>query len=95
MYPVKSQEARWNEAEFDEGEEEDEVQLAIEKIKTQKAPGRSNIVGEFVKYGRTKLVKSLQILFQKAWDEKKIPTDWEYNVIIPIHKKCSPAECSN
>lgn len=85
MCHVNSQEAHWNEAEFYEVIEEDKVELAIEKIKTGKATGRDNIVGEFVKYTGVKLVRSLQILFQKPWDKKRIPTDWEY-VIIPVHK---------
>lgn len=40
----------WNNADLDEVIEEDEVERAIEKMKTRNAPGQNNIVGEFVKY---------------------------------------------
>lgn len=90
-----NQTGHWNENDYDEVIEEDEVESAISKMKTGKAPGRDNIEAEFVKYGGPELVRVLQILFQKTWDEKRIPTDWEYNIIIPIHKKGCQVECSN
>lgn len=74
---------------------EEEVELAIEQMKTGKAAGRDNIAPEFLKYGGQELIKALQGLFQTVWDTKRIPKDWEYSVIIPIHKKGSQTECAN
>lgn len=90
---------RENQADSDENDgdiiEEDEVVMAIEKMKLGKAAGRDGIVPEFIKYGGEEMVKCLQNLFQKIWSQKKIPQDWENNIIIPIFKKGCQTKCEN
>ncbi|XP_014278015.1 uncharacterized protein [Halyomorpha halys] len=85
----------WNEEEYDEVIEKEEVERVIYKMRTEKAPRWDGVVAELIKNGCPEQVRALQVLYQKAWDEKRIPTNWEYNIIIPIHKKTCQAECSN
>ncbi|MGR0202196.1 hypothetical protein [Klebsiella pneumoniae] len=75
--------------------EEEEIADAIEKMKVGKAPGRDGIAPEFIKYGGQELVKVLQGLFQETWNSGIVPEDWNFSVIIPIHKKGSTTECGN
>jgi len=33
--------------------------------------------------------------FNKIWEEKRIPKDWEVGIIIPLFKKEDSSNCSN
>ena len=34
-------------------------------------------------------------LYQRIWKEETIPKDWEYNVVISLHKKGDTTNCDN
>nr|XP_014292999.1 uncharacterized protein LOC106691662 [Halyomorpha halys] len=80
---------------YDEVIGEEDVEAAVERLKVGKVTERDGTVPEFIKYGGTELLKALQCLFQKLLTEKAIPEEWEYNIIVPIHKKGDANECGN
>lgn len=46
---------------------------AASNMKLEKSVGRDNISPEFIKFVEEEMERKLQMLFQKIWDEKKIP----------------------
>ena len=73
----------------------EEVEMAVYKLKKNKAPGTDNIPAELFKYGGNEIVKHLHTIIKEIWVMKKMPTDWNLSIICPIHKKGDPMECSN
>jgi hypothetical protein len=63
------------------------VDIAIKGIRTKKAGGKDGIERELIRYGGRSLNIKLCTLFKEIWRTKRVPTDSEKNVIIPIHKK--------
>lgn len=76
----------WQHEEVHNPEIEVEVAMAI---KTGKETGYDGIAPELIKYGGAEMGKQLTKLFQRVWEENKIPEEWKKNVIIPLHKKGS------
>ncbi|XP_014285319.1 LINE-1 retrotransposable element ORF2 protein [Halyomorpha halys] len=74
---------------------EEEVMQAIEKLKTGRLAGGDGVFLELIEYEDNGIIKVLHGLFQKIYEEKSIPKDWKYNVIVPIHKKGSQSDCNN
>lgn len=72
-----------------------EVEEAIQGIKLRRASGEDGIAPEMIKWlgerGREWVWKTIN----EAWKERKIPAQWENNVIIPIYKKGEQTECEN
>lgn len=61
------------------------------RIKT----GKDGISQELIKWGGNERERWIGILFRKAWEEDKIPMDWEINVILPVHKEGNEIKCEN
>ena len=72
-----------------------EVEMTIKKLKNYKAPGTDNIPAELFKYGGNELVKHLHTIIKDIWQKEKMPTEWNVNIICPIHKKGDIMERSN
>ena len=48
-----------------------------------------------LKAGGTITVQWLHCIMQKAWEEGRIPDDWNKAIIVPIYKKGNRMDCSN
>lgn len=91
------------EVELDErAEEEDEngptwleVEVALKKMKNGKAAGVDELVIEMVKAGGPVAIHWLYRVIRVVWKERKIPTDWEKGMIVPIYKKGDRKKCGN
>jgi hypothetical protein len=81
--------------EEEEGISKEEVDIATKEIRMKKAGGRDGIEPELTKYGGRSLNIKLCTLFKEIWRTERIPTEWENNVIIPIHKKGDTTNCDN
>jgi hypothetical protein len=73
----------------------EEVDVVIKAIRTKKARGSNGIEPEVIKYGGRSLNIKLCTLLKEIWRTERIPTEWENNVIIPIHKKGDTTNCDN
>jgi len=67
-----------------------EVELAIEKLKSQKSPGIDQIPagGKTIRCKIHKLIISI-------WNKKELPEEWKESIIVPIYKKGGNTDCSN
>jgi hypothetical protein len=53
-----------------------EICTIINKLKTNKAAGTDNIIGELVKYGGRTLKKKIQKLIRNIWVLETLPAQW-------------------
>ena len=72
-----------------------EVQQAINCLKSNKAPGPDAIPAELYKYGGTALVSRIHKLTCRIWEEEMVPQDWGDSIILPVFKKGLKTKCSN
>ena len=63
-----------------------EIQMALNKAKTKKAPGIDGISVEFFKYSGGKLIKPLNALFNHVLESGIYPSQWSLGIINPIYK---------
>ena len=73
----------------------DEVTEAIRRLKRGKAAGHDNITAKMLQNLGEKGLELLTKLFNKIWEEEKIPKDWEVGIIIPLYKKGDSKECDS
>ncbi len=66
---------------------EQEVEKSIKALKNRNSPGWDKITAEVLKAGGEHMVKMLQYLFRKIWEDVDTPEDWSKLLINPIHKK--------
>ena len=66
--------------------EMDEIEKALNKAESNKAAGDDGCVNEILKQGGDGMKRSLLVLFQKVWNEERVPVDWARGIIVPIHK---------
>lgn len=64
-------------------------------MKTDKSSGWDNIMLEMIKYGGQEIEKGIWYICRDAWYWERMPTDWEKNLDIPIHKKGNAVYCNN
>ena len=64
----------------------EEVEEALGKAKNGKAAGEDECIIEILKQGGRQMRDSLLVLFQKMWNQEKIPKAWARGIIIPIFK---------
>jgi hypothetical protein len=55
-------------------------------MNNNKSPGIHNILAKLNKKGGRLLFNKLHSLVEGIWREKKIPTDWKTNIIVPMYK---------
>ena len=72
-----------------------EVKNAIQKLKTNKAPGIDDIPGELFKNIDENGVSILLHLCNKIWHTRIWPEDWKKSVFLTLPKKGDVSECKN
>ena len=74
----------------------DEVEMAINRLKSRKAPGVDNITAEEIEaatQGTSQTV--IHRLCKRVWEEEELPSEWKRSVIVLNHKKKDKLDCSN
>ena len=74
---------------------EEEIEMAIEHLKSNKAAGPDSIPPEALKADIPTTVKLLHGLFEKIWREEKVPNDWKDGHLIKLPKKGDLSYCGN
>ena len=67
-----------------------ELNSAIKKLKTKKAPGKDGIAYEMIIRLGPHARKKLTELLNQSWQSGKFPNQWKEAIIIPILKKGKP-----
>ena len=71
-----------------------EVEKAIGKMKSGKAGGPTELVGEIIRAAGQLGVKKMTEICNMVAEEEKIPKYWELSTLLPIYKgKGDPMEC--
>jgi len=72
-----------------------DVELAIEKLKSQKSPGIDRVPAELIKERgriiRYEIHKHIIAILKK----EELPEEWKESIIVPIYKKGDKTYCSN
>ena len=64
-----------------------ELQKAIHKLKTKKAPGPDGITNEMLKHLSPAAKEALLFIFNQSWKKGTVPNTWKEAIIIPVAKK--------
>ena len=64
-----------------------EVKQVISKMKSESAPGKSEINYSMLKKIGNKCTERITLLFNKILDTQEIPNKWQHNILHPIPKK--------
>jgi hypothetical protein len=72
-----------------------EVELAIEKLKNNKAPGTDLIQAELIKHAGAEYIMHLHRFITRIWITETIPEEWNMSILCPNHKKGDITICSN
>jgi len=54
-----------------------EIELAIEKLKSQKSPGIGQILAEIIKAGGRKVRNKIHKLIISIWNKEEWPEEWK------------------
>ncbi|XP_031339654.1 uncharacterized protein LOC116168122 [Photinus pyralis] len=73
----------------------EDIEETLKEIKNNKAPGHDKITGEMIKNMGFSGKELLRAIYTKAWEEERVPQDWEIGVIVPVHKKGDNKDCNN
>ena len=73
----------------------EEVQIAIARLKNNKATGADGLPAELFKCGGELLEKRMHELLCKIWSDESMPSDWNLSVLCPVLKKGDPTLCTN
>jgi hypothetical protein len=73
----------------------EEVKVAVDKLKNNKALGPDGIPSEILKEGYKYMENSVCELIVQIWKEERIPSSWVKSLICPIHKKGDVQNCEN
>lgn len=80
------------------GEEQIEIEEVIEAIKLikkGKSAGHDKITPEMAKSLGKNGIEVLTTIYNKCWEEGKVPEDWKIGIILPIFKKGDSRDCKN
>ena len=72
-----------------------EVELAIEKFKSQKSPGIDQIPAELIKEGGRTIHYQIHKLIVCIWNKEELPEEWKESIIVLIYKKGDKIDCNN
>jgi len=62
-----------------------EVELAIDKLKSQKSPGIDQIPAELIKAGGRTICLAIHNLITSIWKKEKLPKEWKESIVVLIH----------
>jgi len=65
----------------------DEVRIAIQRLKNNKAAGADGLPAELFKAGGDELINSMHKLISKIWLVERMPDDWSLSILCPVLKK--------
>ena len=74
---------------------EEELRMALDKLKCGKAGGRTGILPEMILAGDKELWSRLHQLILEVWEEHQVVADWQDAQIVPIPKKGDLHQCDN
>ncbi|KAI5717819.1 hypothetical protein M8J77_011797 [Diaphorina citri] len=74
---------------------ESEIQMVIDSLKKNKAPGPDNISNEMIIYGGDQMTKKIVSIFNRILLEQFIPAQWKTSKIILLHKKGAKNDIKN
>ena len=74
---------------------QEEVRVALKRLKNNKAAGADGLPGELFKAGGDMLIGCIHQLIRKIWLVESMPGDWSRGVICPVLKKGDPTKCEN
>ena len=74
---------------------ENEIRLAIRRMKSNKAAGVDNLVAELFKVCEDETTAALKKLFDKIWEEERVPDEWLKGIIVKLPKKGDRLDCNN
>ncbi len=63
-----------------------ELQNAVKKLQSGRAPGSDGITGELMKAALDPFTMRLHHLSERIWEEERVPTEWKEGVIISFYK---------
>ncbi len=66
---------------------EEELEVALSKLKMRKVGGKSGMLPELVRFSGAHLWDRLLELMQVLWSQGEVETDWKDAEVIPIPKK--------
>ena len=78
-----------------EGMRIEEVIETVRMLKRGEAAEHDNITAEMLQNMGENGFEMLTELFNKIWEEERIPKDWEVGIVIPLFKKGDISNCSN
>ena len=64
-----------------------DIELATEKLKSNKLPGTDQIPAELIKGGVRTIRDESHKLIISIWNKEELPEQWKESVIVPIYKK--------
>ena len=64
-----------------------EIEVAIEKLKSHKSPGTTQIPAELIKAGGKTIRGEIHKLIISIWNKEELPDEWKESIIVPIYKK--------
>ena len=70
----------------------EEIEAAIKKLKSGKAPGRDNIHPEFVIHQSAKTTAWLYSFFKSCYRRSKLPKTWRHATVVALPKPNKPAQ---
>ena len=73
----------------------EEVAMAIQRFKFNKASGYDGLPAELFKAGGDALVRCTHHLLCNIWSMESMPSDWSLSLLCPILKKGDATICSN
>ena len=80
----------------EKGVEVEQMREAMSGMKSNKAPGVSEVSIDMLKAGGEEYLIWMSDLLKAVWNKEKIPGDWRKSLIVPIFKKKGDIlECGN
>ena len=72
-----------------------EIERAIRQTKGNRAPGEERVTADMLKADPATSAKSLKKLFNKVWEEEKVPEAWKIGIIVKLPKRGDLSVCGN
>ena len=72
-----------------------EIREAIKQTKSNRAPGEDKITADMLKADPAMSSRALEKLFNKVWEEEKVPDTWKRGIIVKLPKKGDLSTCGN